>query len=214
MINVVFVDDHELFRCGVKAEMKKHHPDIRIVGEAETAHELFELLKTTSADLILLDVILPDISGIEVVSRLKIENPNIKILAISSEVSETLTELLLNVKIDGFISKRMSNINVLAEAIRTVKDGLEYFGSDISRIISKIYFQNKKTKDVTSEFTEQEKKIIQLCHQRLSCKQIAKQLDVSYRTVEVHKDRIFKKIGINSTKEMIKFALENGIIRV
>jgi DNA-binding NarL/FixJ family response regulator len=108
----------------------------------------------------------------------------------------------------------MSNVNILADAIRSVMNGLEYFGSDISSVVYRIYIQKKKTAEITAEFTEQEKKIIQLCQQKLKSKQIAEQLGISFRTVENHKNHIFTKLGINSTKEMVKYALEHGIIRI
>ena len=214
MIATILVDDHELFRFGIKMAMTSRHLDIYIAGEAETGAELFRLLETTEADIVLLDIILPDMSGIDIALRLKKEKPAVKILVTSSENLADVTQALLNVGVNGFISKRVGEVDILAHAIRSIMSGFDYFGQDISDIIYKIYVAKKKTTKVTSEFTEQEKSIIELCRDGLSYIQIADKLYISTHTVENHKTNIFSKLGINSTMEMLQFAMKNGIIRM
>ena len=214
MITAILVDDHELFRLGVKTAIESQHPDICIAGEAATGEELFRLLVAITADIVLLDIILPDMSGIEIARRIKKERPALKILAISSENTAAVTQALLDLGIDGFISKRTGGVDMLADAIRSIMSGFEYFGKDISDIIYRIYVSKKKTAEATAEFTEQEKKIIELCRDGLQSKQIADRLCVSPRTVDNHKNNIFRKLGINSTVEMVQYALKNGIIRI
>jgi DNA-binding NarL/FixJ family response regulator/signal transduction histidine kinase len=212
MINAILVDDHELFRLGVKTAITNCYQDIHIVGEAETGKDFFHLLETHTADIVLLDVILPDMSGIEIARRLKKEKPNLKILIISSENTANITQELLNIGVDGFISKRMGGMDVLAEAIRSIMTGFEYFGKDISDIIYRIYVSKKRTTEITAEFSEQEKKIIELCRDGISAKKIANCLNISSRTVDNHKKNIFQKLGIHSTLEMVGYAMKNGII--
>ena len=214
MITAILVDDHELFRLGVKTAIESHYPDICIAGEAESGEAFFRLLETTAADIVLLDIILPDMSGVEIARRLKKEHPALKILAISSENTAAVTEALLDLGIDGFISKRMSGIDDLVNAVRSIMSGFEYFGKDISDIIYRIYVSKKKTAEATAEFTEQERKIIELCRDGLPSKHIADLLCISPRTVDNHKNNIFRKLGINSTVEMVQYAMKNGIIRV
>ena len=212
MINIIIIDDHELFRLGLKTAIQLHHPDIAIAGEAGSGHEFFNLLETTTADIVLLDIMLPDMSGIDIARRLKNEQPQIKILAISAENNPQTVEEILNIGIEGFISKFNSNPNILADAIRSISQGVDYLGKDISEIISRIYLSKKKTKQITHEFTEQEKHIIEYCMEGLSGKLIADRLNISMRTVDCHKSNIFRKLGINSTIEMVKYAIKNGII--
>jgi len=212
MITAILVDDHELFRLGLRTAMATHHPDIQIVGEAETGNEFFSLLKTTSADIVLLDINLPDISGLEIARHIKKVKPKMKILVISSENTSAITQALLEIGINGFISKRMGGVDELADAIRSITSGLEYFGKDITDIIYRIYVSKKKTTEITAEFTKQEKKIIMFCREGLQSKQIADQLNISSRTVENHKNNIFHKLGINNTVEMVQYAIKNGII--
>ena len=213
-INVIIVDDHELFRFGTRTAIEINCPDIAVAGEAGSGAELFGLLKTASADIVLLDIILPDMNGIEIARRLKIEHPNMKILVLSAENTASTIEEMLHIGIEGFISKLNSNVDILAEAIRSIMQGLEYFGKDISEIIHRIYIAKKKTTEVSSEFSEQEKRIIECCFEGLSSKLIADRLYISVNTVNWHKSNIFRKLGINSSLEMIQFAVKNGIIRM
>jgi DNA-binding NarL/FixJ family response regulator len=211
-INVIIVDDHDFFRLGLRTAIETNHPDITIVGEAGNGADFFALLKTTNIELVLLDIMLPDISGIDIARRLKNEYPQIKILIISSETSPSTIEEILNVGVEGFISKFDSSMDTFAEAIRAVMQGLEYYGKDISRVISRIYLAKKKTPQVTSEFSEQEKRIIECCHEGLTGKQIANHLNIAYKTMEWHKANIFNKLGVHSTLELVQFAVKNGII--
>ena len=214
MIQVIIVDDHPLFRIGLKATFKDCHPDIIVAGEADCGEALFRLLTTTAADLVLLDINLPDISGVEIARRLRRDYPAIKILAVSAENTAATVEAMLEVGIEGFISKRQGDVDELAEAIRTVMSGLEYFGRDISAIIYDVFVSKKKTTAVTHEFTEREKEIILACRDGLLCKEIAVRLGISTHTVNAHKNNIFTKLGINNTMEMVQYALKKGIIRV
>lgn len=214
MINAILVDDHALFRLGVKSAINSSHSDIHIIGEADSGNALFRLLETTTPDIILLDILLPDTTGVEIARRLREERPTLKILAISAENTSEVVQAMLDIGIEGFISKRQGGVDEIAEAIRTIMNGFEYFGSDISAIIYKIYVSKKRTAEVTPEFTEREKEIIQLCRDGLLGKEIAARLHISPRTVDNHKNNIFKKLGINSTLEMVQYALKNGIIRM
>jgi len=212
--SVIIVDDHDFFRLGVRTAIEIDHPDITIVGEAKWGADLFTLLETTTADLIILDIMLPDMNGVEIARRVKKEYPQIKILVISAETSVSNVKEMLEIGVEGFISKFENNIANFAEAIRSIMRGLEYYGKDISRIMSQIYLAKKKTTDVGAEFTEQERQIIEYCHKGLTGKQIAEKLSISYRTMEGHKGNIFRKLGIHSTIEMVHFAVRNGIIQI
>jgi len=214
MITAILVEDHEIYRLGLKTAFQNNYPDIEIVAEAETGTEFFALLKVKTPDIVLLDIKLPDMSGVEIARRLKQENPNIKILVISTEDAEEIIKELVEIGINGFISKREGGVNAIVEAIRSIMRGLEFFGKDIANILYRVYVAKKKTTDGTVEFSDKEMEIIELCSKGLQSKQIADRLELSPRTIECHKTRIFHKLGINNTIEMVQYALKNGIIRV
>jgi two-component system response regulator NreC len=214
MIQVIITDDHRLFRMGIKTAVLAHHPDISIMGEADSGEALFALPALSTAHLVLLDIHLPGMSGVEVARRLRRDYPAIKILAVSSENSAKTVEEMIEAGIDGFISKQYGDPDELAQAIRLVADGLEYFGRDISSVIYNIYVSKKGTTQVTTEFTSRERDILLLCRDGLQSKEIAARLKISTNTVHKHKERIFQKLGINSTIEMVQYALKKGIIKV
>ena len=214
MISVIIVDDHELFRLGIKTAIENRHPDLNIVGEAGTGAELFALLETTAANIVMLDIILPDMSGVEIARRLKAERPELKILAVSAENSSPVVQEMLEIGIEGFISKRHGGLETFAEAVHSIMQGGDYFGKDISEIIYRIYVSKKKTTEVSNEFTPQEKRIIELCREGLPGKLVADRLNISLSTVNNHKNHIFRKLGITNTMEMVQYAMKYGIIQI
>jgi DNA-binding NarL/FixJ family response regulator len=161
-----------------------------------------------------LDINLPDIWGVEVARRLRRDYPAVKIIAVSAENTSATIQAMIEVGIDGFVGKQWSDIDELALAIRTVMDGTEYFGRDISAIMFDVYVAKKKSSVVTDEFTNREREIILLCRDGLICKEIAGRLGISVNTVNNHKKNIFQKLGINTTLEMVQYALKKGIIRI
>ena len=210
MKSIVIVDDHVLFRLGIKGSLIG--TDIKVVGEAGSAKELFNLLPAVKPDVILLDIILPDLSGIEIAQRLQKEYPDLKILILSSECNMEVVSKLINTNIDGFVSKVQCNTETLTCAIDTICNGFQYFGKDIAQLIHAIYIAKKNNREIVKEFTERELEIIKLCHKGLLSKQIAQELNISTRTVDTHKQNIFKKMGITRTYDMVLYALNNGII--
>ena len=214
MIKIIVVDDHSLFRMMLKSTFQTDYPDICVTGEVETGEELFRILPRTPADLVLLDINLPDIWGVEVARRLHKGYPDLKILAVSAENTSETVQAMIEVGISGFISKQRSSSDELAEAIRSVMSGVEYFGRDISAIMFDVYVAKKKTSVVTAEFTPREREIILLSRDGLMCKEIADRLNISINTVNNHKKNIFQKLGINNTMEMVQYALKTGIIKI
>jgi len=214
-IQLVVVDDHKLFRTGIQAALANAYPDIGVLGEADCGEALFAVLPTIPAvDIILLDINLPDMSGVEIVRRLRSDYPGIKILAVSAENAAETVEAMIAAGINGFISKQFGDSDELADAIRTVMSGGEYFGRDISAILFGVYVLKKKTAAVTGEFTERERDIILACRDGLMVKEIAARLGISINTVNTHKKNIFQKLGINTTVEMVQYALRHGVIRM
>ena len=214
VIHIIIVDDHRLFRMGLRNTFQFAYPDISVAGEADSGEALFALPALDTADLVLLDINLPGISGADVARRLRRDYPALKILAISAENSNETVQAMLDAGIDGFISKQRGDADELAEAIRSIMNGEEYFGRDIAAIIYDVYVSKKKTTVITPEFTGREREIILLCRDGLLYKEIADRLGISTHTVNSHKKKIYQKLGINNTMEMVQYALKKGIIKV
>jgi DNA-binding NarL/FixJ family response regulator len=211
---VIVVDDHKLFRHCLRVIFSDDHPDIEIVGEAESGTELFKLLSTTSADIVLLDILLPDMNGVDIARQLRKQYPDMKILTISGENSAETIKKMVELDINGFISKQNSTPEELLNAIYSILNGVEYFGRDIAATIYDIFVAKKYSTSQISEFTKREKDIIRLSAKGLLYKEIADKLGISVFTVNAHKRNIFLKLGFNNTMEMVQYALQKRIIRI
>lgn len=209
-IKTIIVDDHPLVRIGIKMELTSTD-NICVIGEASSGLELLKLLESTTPDIVLLDVLMPEMPGVETAKILKEKYPDIKILIISAESTEDTITTLVGLGVEGFISKR-AQPNEIANAITTIFDGGDYYGDDISRILYKI--NNAKTEDETIELTARENEIVQLLCDGLSAKEIAARLFITHRTVELHKENIFKKLGFRNSIELVKYAIKNKIVEI
>lgn len=212
MAKILIVEDHALFRLGIKTALSHSKAQHEIVAEAATGEEAFKLLKTHTPDIILLDIILPDMHGDAIAARVKEEYPAIHILVLSSETDENMILKLVDIGVDGFISKDDTQSN-LPDAIGCILDGDQYFGSRVSRILnSLIYDQKKHGKNYHPEFSPRELEIIDLCCEGLATKNISAKMGVSPRTVEAHKANIFQKLGINNVVELARYAFKHGLV--
>ena len=131
MINLIIVDDHTLFRVGMKTTIEYGCPDICVTGEADCGKDFFALLPDVPVDIVMLDINLPDMGGAEIARRLRAKRPDIKILAVSGENASQNIQPMLDAGIDGYVSKQKCDAAELAGAIRSVMSGLDYFGRDI-----------------------------------------------------------------------------------
>lgn len=209
-MNILLVEDHQLTRLGIKMVLGCYQDDFKIIAEADTVQKAKDIVSSSlPIDLILLDIGLPDGTGTEVAQYAQLRRPDIKILVISMEAEAEVILKVLKLGATGFISK-YSSPEIMVDAIRSVADGVSYLGRDIAQIINAVKVA-KSCEDKV--FTGRELDIVRLCAQGYSAKQIATELNISMRTVETHKNNIFKKMGFGATTELVHYALENGIVR-
>jgi DNA-binding NarL/FixJ family response regulator len=217
MIKVILVDDHTIVRDGIKA-LLTGQDDIAIAGEASNGRDLLSLIKITHADIILLDISLPDYSGIELCEIIKRESPGINILFLSMYNTEEYIFNAIKAGAQGYLPKNISQAELLL-AIRSVSQGTEYFSESISNIILKSYI--KKAKDKETEnlhhenlLSKREMEILKLFAEGLPNPEIAERLFISTRTVESHKNHIMQKLNLKSTVDLVKFAIKHQIIEI
>lgn len=217
MINLILVDDHHLVRDGIKA-LIADEPDIKIIGEASTGKELFEVLNQKSPDIIVLDISLPDMSGIEITRKIVESYSKIRVLMLSMYTNEDFILNALKSGASGYLPKNV-NRDELLDAIRAIHRGEEYFSELISNIMIRSYIRKSKEPSLPEEkkdvpLTSRETDILKLSAEGYSNQQIAAQFNLSIRTVESHKNHIMQKLKLRSTAEMIKWAIRNKIIDV
>jgi len=209
-IKIIMVEDHQLFRLGITTALKDISNRYEVVGEAGTAAEFYSLMEKVEPDIVLLDIRLPDESGMQIARIITTKYPKTKILVLSAENDEETITHLVEIGVDGFISKN-SSISELYTAIDYITDGAEYFGKDISKIIRDIKVARKNGKE---PFTSRENEIIAYCSEGLTAKEIAEKMHINVATVNTHKNNIFKKLGINNSVELVRYALKAGIITI
>ncbi|MBR4821668.1 MAG: response regulator transcription factor [Bacteroidales bacterium] len=206
-IRIILVDDHPLMLMGI-CSMLEGKPGIEVVGTAGSGAEAMELASRLNPDLMVLDIVMPGMDGIELARRMRAEMPDVALLALSSDASIATLEPLLNIGIDGFLSKSSNEATMLA-AIRSVADGYEYFGTDIARLIERISFAKSAQESL---FTPRELDVIRLSCKGLQYKEIAGALGIKYLTVVTIKNNIFRKLGINNTVELVLYAVKKQLI--
>ncbi len=213
-IKIILTDDHQLFRDGIKSLLDDVE-NINVIGEASNKTELFDILKTKIPDIILLDITLPETSGIEITKKIKQNFPNINILILSMHNEDEFVINAVDAGAKGYIPKDISKVELL-EAIYTVNSGEEYFSRDISTIFLKKYLKRSKNglEGENAILTNREIEIVKLVSEGYKNQEIAKKLYISVRTVDAHKNNIMKKLKLNSTVEIVKFAIKNDIIKL
>ncbi|MCF0190162.1 MAG: response regulator transcription factor [Marinilabiliaceae bacterium] len=210
MIDIILVDDHDLFRMGTTMALG-NAKGINVVAQAASGKEFFEALQSLPNEptMALLDIILPDLSGVEIARRLRAEHPDMLILMLSAETAESVILELTEIGVDGFVSKNSPTEEII-EAINTIVEGGTYFAKDIARLIRDVC----NASELRVELSEREQDIIRLCCDGMHARDIADKLCISIRTVDTHKTNIFRKLGIDSSMSLMRFALRRGIIHL
>lgn len=216
-IRVILVEDHQIVRDGIKSLLAEDQ-GITICGEAASGQECMETLKKNAADVIIMDISLPDTSGIELTKTITAEYPHIRILVLSMHTGEDFIFNAIKAGARGYLPKNTTR-KELVEAVHAIHLGEEYFSSSISNIILKSYIKKAKTGDKEEQPTEdkltaREIEILKLFAGGMSNQEIADKLFISIRTVESHKNHIMQKLELNSTVDLIKFAIKNKIIEI
>lgn len=204
------MEDHPLVRIGLRTALLQSQDRFEVVGTADCVTAFQEVFPKTETDVLLLDIMLPDGSGLDIAQSLRQAHNPVRILVLSAETDETTITSLLEIGIDGFVSK-MVPAEELFTAIDYVAEGAEYYGKDISKIIREVRLAKR---DMLVNFTEREKDIVSLCVQGCPVKEVADRLSISTSTVNSHKDNIFKKLGINSSVELVRWAFRHGVINL
>jgi DNA-binding NarL/FixJ family response regulator len=206
-IKVILVDDHQIVREGFKLILLLDDR-FETIGEAESANALLTLLKEKTPDVIVLDISMPGLSGIEICKQIKTNSPSIKILFVTSNVDTTHIKASIKVGADGFLPKDTSS-EEFTNAIKEVAKGNSYFSQKITGLMVKVMSMTSEEKE--TELTLRELEIVkQLANGKLQ-KEIAATLFISPRTVETHKKNIQEKLGINNTVDLVKFAIREGL---
>jgi len=215
-IRVVLADDHVFVRDGIKS-LLENEANIEVVGEATDGLEALKIVEINKPDLLILDIRMPNMTGIEVVEKLRSQNNTVKIIMLSMHESEEYVLKSIRAGADGYLLKGSSKEEFL-KALNTVANGGKYFSGDISSIlISQLNnpaasIGPKQTLEEEQLITKREKEILKLLLSGKGNKEIAEALDISKRTAEVHRFNLMKKLKVKNLIELSNKATEYSLL--
>ena len=212
---IYITDDHTILRDGLKAILA-NKPGYEVIGESGNGEDTLREIKELKPDVILLDISLPTMSGVEVCRRIKKDYPKIKIIILSRHDNEIYIKQLLKLGISGYVLKENA-VNDLYRAIDAAVKGNIFLSPRINRNIILEYVTNKNKQDnfdvnkMADILTNQEKTILKLIAEGKTHKEIAKLLFISIMTIKKHRANIIKKLNIHNTAGLVIFAIKNGL---
>jgi len=219
---IIIADDHQIFIEGLKTVLRemKGEVEIEIIGEANTGISLLKMLEQKEADLLLLDMNLPDMDGLEILSKIRINKNDIKIITLTMYDESKIVKSAFRAGVDGYILKS-NGVNELYEGIKEVLKGNTFMGTGVgltNGFTSKTIKPGRLTMSYEDRFikkyhlTKREMEVLKLISQALSNKEIGKELYISDQTVSVHRKNIMRKLGVSNTAGLIKAAYDNSLI--
>lgn len=214
-IKLLLVDDHTMLREGL-AILLGQVPGITIVGGVSSGEEAVNSLKEFNPDVILMDIMMGGMTGLEATRWIKEQEPGVKIIIISSEVKKEFVSTGIKCGIDGYLPKDADK-ETLIEAIKAVSQGEKYFNKAITNLIFEDYYHSEKTgkktkSNVNLGLTKRENEVLEQVASGKTNQEVADALFISVKTVETHKTNILEKLGLRNTAELVKYAIKHNII--
>ena len=212
-ISVVIVDDHKIFRDGLLL-LLNHFDFVEVVGEASNGEEFLEILEIKIPDIVLMDINMPKLNGIEATKIALKKFSNLKIIVLTTFFEEDYVEQMLLAGVEGYMLKR-SNLEEFEKAIKRVFEGGCYFSHEIIEIITRNlskYKEQSNLKLVLPQFTSREQQILELVCKGLNNEQIAEAIFLSPKTIEKHKSSLFQKTGTFNTVNLVIYSFKNQLV--
>jgi len=209
-IRILLADDHKITRQGLRSLLEKQ-ADLQVVAEAEQGRAAVSLVKELVPDVVIMDVSMPDLNGVEATRQIVAECPRAKVIALSMHSDSLYVTEMLKSGAAGYLLKDCA-FDELARAIRTVVAGKTYLSPSISGVVVDDYLQRLSKADFTNSevLTGREREVLQLLAEGKSTKQIALKLHISAKTVETHRRQMMDKLDIHSVAELTKYAIRKG----
>lgn len=214
-IKILIVDDHGILRSGVKLIIDQTD-DMKIVGQACDGHEGIELARKLKPDVVLMDISMPGLNGIEATKEIVSENPDIKILALSAYCNRRFVKDMLKAGVSGYALKD-TMADELIYAIKSVHAGRRYLSEKVTKLIVDDYAQggsSDSAEELLDKLTTKERGLLQLIAENKTTKEAAKLLHVSVKTIEARRLNIIKKLGVSGTAELTKIAIREGLTSI
>jgi DNA-binding NarL/FixJ family response regulator len=211
-IRVVLVDDHALVRQGFR-RILEDDPELTVVGEASNGTDAIALVKKTDPDVVVMDMAMPEMSGLHATMEIIKQRPGTKVLILSMYSDEQYVRNALDAGAKGYILKSAIE-NDLTRAVKAVAAGEQYLAPELSSVLIRAIQTGsfEKASDPYERLTQREKQVLQLIAHGKSNKEIAVMLDLSVNTVAVHRANLMSALGVHKTAELVLFAVKKGLV--
>ena len=212
-VSVLIADDHVIVREGLRVLLEEHG-DIAIVGEASNGQEAVELSKALNPEIVLMDIAMPLLDGIEATSHIKQANPDTKVLALTMYTTEEYVLRMLKAGASGYLVKTSTPDDLIA-AIEAVRAGEVFLSPSVSHVVLRDYLRRTDEKqDGIDLLTPREKEVLQLVAEGHTNRQTAELLGVSVKTVNIHRTNIMTKLDIHKVAGLVRYAIGKGMIKL
>jgi DNA-binding NarL/FixJ family response regulator len=214
LIRVLLAEDHELVRAGIRSLLEKM-PRVRVVGEASNGREALELVKSERPNLVLMDIAMPVLGGLETLPRITKDFPKTKVVMLSAFGTEEYVSRAFRSGASGYMLKFAATLE-LEMAIRSIAQGKMYLSPSISRIIINSHMSARVDGELSplKQLTARQRQIVQMIAEGRNTKEIAGTLDISVKTVEADRLQLMARLNIHNVPGLVRYAIRNGIVEV
>lgn len=212
-LRLALADDHTMMRSGLRLLLERE-PDFSIVGEAGDGRQAIEIVETQSPDIVIMDVAMPNLNGIEAARRITNAHPQTAIIILSMHSDESYVLRALNAGARGYLLKDSAESDLIA-AVRAVSEGKAFFSPAISKLLVEDYVRQLRQRGVEDSYellTPRERELLQLVAEGKTTKEAATMLSLSPYTVDTHRANLMRKLNVNSLPELILYAVRKGVI--
>jgi len=211
VISVLVADDHSIVREGIR-HLIEGESDISLCGEAEDGHEVLEQVERHHPDVVILDISMPRLSGLETLERLRSKHPEVKTILLSVHADPPMIQNAVSLGVDGYLLKNARSSEILS-AIRAVIRGGSFFSPPVAReIVAQIRNPRDPKEEPFSLLSGREREVLHLIAEGLSAKEVAVKLGISTKTVEAHRTSLMRKLGVRKATELVRYAVRHGLV--
>ena len=210
-VRLLLVDDHKMMREGLAA-LLHDVPDIQIVGEANDGREAIDLIRTLHPDVVVMDVGMPELNGVEATRRIRAEFEGVRVIALSTHTDKRYVHHMLEAGANGYVLK-ISAHEELIRAVRAASQGRTYLSPEIAGLVVERSTSTNAGRDMSvySTLSSREREVLQLVAEGKTSAETAKEMHISVKTVETHRRNIVQKVGLHGTAELTKYAIREGL---
>jgi DNA-binding NarL/FixJ family response regulator len=211
-IRVLLADDHALVRAGIRALLDKT-ADIKVVAEAGDGQETLDFIETHEPDVVLLDITMPELSGLEVLEKVQQDFPAVQVIILTIHDDPAYAVGALRAGADGYLPKKAAS-HELAQAIRAVTRGEIYLSPEISKDALADYKTTPIEGHSVEELTPRQLDVLRMIAEGYSTKEIARGLNISAKTVETHRSLLMQRLNIHDVAGLVRYAIKTGLVKI